>query len=135
MAIVSTKSLRRLSDKLPSSAGVAAGALLESADYIDELEALISTMTNKIESIQDELNLSRVKQMDLIVDKADYIKGIHLINEHNKQLREALEFYQEVQDYKSLADIHITRAHLTKLGQDMGATAREALLSTWSEVN
>lgn len=55
MSKVSVKSLRRLANMLPDSADVVAGALVESADYIEELENLITTMTDKIVNLQKQL--------------------------------------------------------------------------------
>ncbi|MER2006322.1 MAG: hypothetical protein ABS939_02620 [Psychrobacillus sp.] len=54
MPKVSTKSLRRLANKLPDSAGVVSGALSESAQYIEELEKEIENIHNQLESYQDK---------------------------------------------------------------------------------
>lgn len=67
-------------------------------EKLDQVELAEAKARMEIERLQQELNESKVKQMELITDKAyeksrkqDYIKTVHLINEENKRLREALD--------------------------------------------
>ena len=78
MPKVSVKSLKRLADKLPDSAGVVSGALYESADYIIELQDLMSKMTDKIEQLQKENSeLKTFTEVDKVTIYDNGVSEIH----------------------------------------------------------
>lgn len=67
---------------------------------ITDVPALVA----EVERLNEELTLSNVERMSLVVDKAyeksqkrEYIKTLHLINEQNSLLRKALEKVMEVE--------------------------------------
>lgn len=78
MPEVSPKSLKRLADKLPDSAGVVSGVLYESADYIVELQELLVKMTDKIEQLQKEnYELKAFSEVDRVTIYDNGISEIH----------------------------------------------------------
>jgi len=67
---------------------------------IEDVPALVA----EVERLSEELTQSNVERMKLVVDKdyeksqkSEYIKTLHLVNEENKRLREALEKVMEVE--------------------------------------
>ncbi len=77
------------------------------ADFIANAREDVPALIAEVERLNKELNKSKVEQMDLLTDKAfersekrKYIKTTHLVNEENKHLRKALEYYADTKHYE-----------------------------------
>ncbi|AVK98868.1 hypothetical protein LSP03_19690 [Lysinibacillus sphaericus] len=95
---------------------------------IEGVPALIA----EVERLNKELNKSKVEQMDLLTDKAfersekrKYIKLTHLVNEENKRLRKALEYYADTKHYEPYC-IPVGD-YASDVTEDNGEIARQAL--------
>jgi len=92
---------------------------IEDTDFLTHAREDVPALVAEVERLNKELNKLNIKSMDLVVDKAnersqkrEYIKTLHLVNEENKRLREALKFYANDELYPD---------------EDLGEIARKAL--------
>ncbi|MFJ6264387.1 hypothetical protein ACIQGW_05105 [Lysinibacillus xylanilyticus] len=105
------------------------------ADFIAFAREDVPALLAEVERLHEELAQSNVKQMGLVLEIADqklqkreYIKTLHLVNEENKRLREALEFYADPVTYEPIsAYINGEKTECYPIDGDEGENARKAL--------